>query len=176
MFLRNNIGPSWRGKVLPPSAVSGLVQGRGKEENWKWQIQEGSLKQIMQRPLLPESNTNPARSKLYSNSTNPSSPFLLSSLHPSINWFYFLFTIIFVCGVWWNFRYKPVEALKTALEGTYAIIGDERCKVSPSPPLFCFVFFFFFCIKKNWYWTVIFVIVFVFAFYLDHCGTEAVLN
>ncbi|KAG2381171.1 DnaJ protein [Vigna angularis] len=24
--------------------------------------------------------------------------------------------------------YKPVEALKTALEGTYAIIGDERCK------------------------------------------------
>ncbi|XP_029125452.1 actin-related protein 2/3 complex subunit 5A-like [Cajanus cajan] len=28
-------------------------------------------------------------------------------------------------------QYKPVEALKTALEGTYAIIvGDERCKAA----------------------------------------------
>ena len=25
-------------------------------------------------------------------------------------------------------QYKPVEALKTALEGTYAMTGDERCK------------------------------------------------
>jgi hypothetical protein len=29
-----------------------------------------------------------------------------------------------------------VEALKTALEGTYAMTSDERCKVLPFTPLY----------------------------------------
>lgn len=34
-----------------------------------------------------------------------------------------------------NFRYKPVEALKTALEGSPPVTNDERCKVRINYPL-----------------------------------------
>ena len=60
-----------------------------------------------------------------------------------------------------------MEALKTALEGTYAIIGDERCKVfSLTPLLFCLFLFtvlssFFYYYKEN----LILLCYFVFVFY-----------
>jgi len=56
-----------------------------------------------------------------------------------------LLLIFFVCC---KFRHKPVEALKTALEGTYAMTSDERCKVFPYPP---FIYFFYSFFDKNLY-------------------------
>jgi hypothetical protein len=46
-----------------------------------------------------------------------------------------------------------VEALKTALEGTYAMTSDERCKVFPLPPLSFFMQF----------WRKIYTLLFIYA-------------
>lgn len=72
----------------------------------------------MQQPLSQELSINLGRSKVYSNSNDQNSLFY-SKVDPFSN----LNDVSSPC------RYKPVEALKTALEGSPPNTRDERCKV-----------------------------------------------
>ena len=101
---------------------------RHTERQREWQQMKDSWKQTMRKPLSRESSTNLERSKAYSNSNL----FFFPTKNP-------LFSLILHCELLKTpkfylicdpYRSKPVEALKTALEGSPPKTRDERCKVS----------------------------------------------